>query len=101
MFLFLFCGGICAVIVLAIILINLFLYKDKNSGEFFCSVESGFLSYIKKSFRFSLAFFIILLLFVLFDVEIIFVIFSPILGYNFIFNIGFIILFIILTLVFE
>ena len=101
MVLFIFCGVLCVVIVGVIILLNLFIYKDKLGGEFFCSIESGFLSYLKGGISFSLAFFIILLLFVLFDVEIIFVIFSPVLGYRFFLNVGLIMSFIILTLLLE
>lgn len=88
-------------IVFLLIRINLFPQKKRFSRERIFPIESGFLSFNKRSFFFNLSFYIILLLFVLFDIEVIFVLFFPVLKNFSFFPVLFISFFIFITLWLE
>lgn len=70
-------------------------------GEKVAPIESGFISYNFKFIKFRIQFFLILILFIIFDVEILLLLISPIRGFLRIFNCVSVILFIFITLKLE
>lgn len=71
---------LCLFIIALLVLVNLFVGKSLHRGEKVYPVESGFLSYNRGLSKFNLSFFMLLLLFILFDIEVLFIVFFPLLG---------------------
>lgn len=94
-------------IIIAIFLFFIFLILGKLfqhwiiKREKIAPIESGFSSYNFKFVKFRIQFFLILILFVVFDVEILLLLFIPIRNFLWFFNSILIIMFIFITLKIE